>query len=42
MYKITATIVRAGGLPVDWIRYSSKKLSKDEYEKMLSKSYQSG
>lgn len=36
MYKITATIEKEGGTPVNWTRYSKSKLTKSECEKMLS------
>lgn len=36
MYKITATVIKAGGTPTQWTRHSVKKLSKTECEKMLS------
>ncbi|EFK1743236.1 hypothetical protein AW119_27820 [Escherichia coli] len=35
-YKITATIIRPGGLPVQWIRYSDRKMTVTECEKMFS------
>lgn len=36
MYKITATIEKEGGTSTNWTRYSKSKLTKSEYEKMLS------
>lgn len=41
-YVITATIRRAGGLPVEWLRFSQQRMSKADCEKMLSKTYRSG
>ncbi|EIO6658829.1 DUF1187 family protein [Escherichia coli] len=35
-YKITATIIKPGNLPVNWIRYSEKKMTPKECEKMFS------
>ncbi|WP_237388403.1 DUF1187 family protein [Xenorhabdus sp. Sc-CR9] len=34
-YIISATITKAGGLPVNWMRYSDKKLSKTECLKLV-------
>lgn len=34
-YKITATIIRPGGMPVRWIRYSENKMTHTECEKMF-------
>ncbi|MBS9442469.1 DUF1187 family protein [Photorhabdus heterorhabditis] len=34
-YIISATITKAGGLPVNWMRYSDKRLSKTECLKMI-------
>ncbi|EFC0622924.1 DUF1187 family protein [Escherichia coli] len=35
-YKITATIIRPGNLPVKWTRYSDRQMTRIECEKMLS------
>ncbi|QTL38769.1 DUF1187 family protein [Xenorhabdus budapestensis] len=35
-YQITATITKAGGLPVNWVRNSNKKLTKKECVNMVS------
>ncbi|MEB7742600.1 DUF1187 family protein [Escherichia coli] len=32
-YKITVTIIRPGGLPVQWTRYSDSKMTVTECEK---------
>ncbi|HDP7336636.1 TPA: double-strand break reduction protein RcbA, partial [Escherichia coli] len=42
MYKITATIEKEGGTPTNWTRYSKSKLTKSEYEKMLSGKKEAG
>lgn len=42
MYRITATVLKAGGLPVAWTRYSGKKLTKEACEKMLSPKTEAG
>lgn len=36
-YQIAATLVKNGGAPVYWQRYSDKKLSKQDCLKMLLK-----
>ncbi len=35
-YKITATIIKPGNLPVQWTRYSRKKMTQFECEKMFT------
>ncbi|CAD6179895.1 hypothetical protein AOY57_04660 [Escherichia coli] len=35
-YKITATIMKPGNLPVSWTRYSGNKMTRPECEKMFS------
>ncbi|HAK5377411.1 TPA: DUF1187 family protein [Salmonella enterica subsp. enterica serovar Virchow] len=35
-YIITATIIRPGNLPVKWTRYSGRKISQAECEKMFA------
>ncbi len=35
-YKITATIIKPGNLPVHWTRYSEKKMTPQECERMFS------
>ena len=42
MYKITATVNKAGNAPALWTRFSEKKLSKTECEKMLSGKTEAG
>ena len=42
MYKITATILKPGGLPVEWMRMSKEKLTSSQCEKMLSRSKEVG
>ncbi|ECC9412988.1 DUF1187 family protein [Salmonella enterica subsp. enterica] len=37
MYKITATIIKAGNPPVGWCRYSKDKLTRQQCEKMFFK-----
>lgn len=35
-YKITATIIKPGNLPVQWIRYSRSKMTQAECERMFT------
>ena len=35
-YKITATITKAGGSPIEWTSYSKTKLTQEQCEKQLS------
>ncbi|EAM6080489.1 DUF1187 family protein [Salmonella enterica] len=42
MYKITATIIKAGNPPVDWCRYSKDKLTRQQCEKMFFKAKEAG
>ncbi|WP_418657830.1 DUF1187 family protein [Citrobacter werkmanii] len=42
LYKITATIHKPGNTPVDWLRFSDKKLNKTECEKIMSVSKEAG
>ncbi|GAB1639544.1 DUF1187 family protein [Escherichia coli] len=35
-YKITATIIRSGNLPVKWTHYSDSRMTRTECEKMFS------
>lgn len=42
MYKITATIIKAGNPPVDWCRFSEEKLTQAQCEKMLFKEKEAG
>lgn len=37
MYKITATVTRPGGLPVEWTRFSKEKMTHLQCEKLLAK-----
>ncbi|HBR2043257.1 TPA: DUF1187 family protein [Klebsiella pneumoniae] len=34
-YKITATIVKPGNPPVNWVRYSENKMTRKECEKIF-------
>ena len=36
-YKISATIIRPGGLPVQWVHYTEKVMTLAECEKMLTR-----
>ena len=36
MFKITATVKKAGNAPTAWTRFADKKMTKTECEKMLS------
>ncbi|EDX0371743.1 DUF1187 family protein [Salmonella enterica] len=42
MYKITATIIKAGNTPVGWCRYSKDKLTRQQCEKMFFKAKEAG
>lgn len=42
MYRITAVINKAGGAPVSWIYYSSRRLTQTQCENMLSLDNQAG
>ncbi|ECW0107028.1 DUF1187 family protein [Salmonella enterica] len=42
MYKITATIIKAGNAPVGWCRFSKEKLTKAQCEKMFFKAKEAG
>lgn len=41
-YKITATIIKPGGAPVAWTRFSRWRMTKSQCEKMFSASRESG
>ncbi|WP_085432353.1 DUF1187 family protein [Escherichia coli] len=41
-YKITATIIKPGNLPVDWTRYSGNKMTRTECENMFSTAKEPG
>lgn len=42
MFKITATIIKAGGAPAEWIRFSKHKMTREQCEKMLFKDKEAG
>ncbi|EGG3070089.1 DUF1187 family protein [Salmonella enterica] len=42
LYKITATIIKAGNPPVSWCRFSKDKLTKNKCEKMFFKAKEAG
>lgn len=42
MYKITATIIKAGNPPIDWCRFSKEKLTSAQCEKMFFKAKEAG
>ncbi|EEH4116130.1 DUF1187 family protein [Salmonella enterica subsp. enterica] len=42
MYKITATIIKAGNTPVGWCHYSKDKLTRQQCEKMFFKAKEAG
>ncbi len=42
MYKITATIIKAGNPPIGWCRYSKEKLTQAQCEEMLFKPKEAG
>lgn len=41
-YKITATVIKPGNAPANWTRFTDKKMTKPECEKMLSVSKEAG
>ncbi|HAW2817212.1 TPA: DUF1187 family protein [Escherichia coli] len=41
-YKITATIIKPGSLPAQWIRYSERRMTEVECQKMFSPPRESG
>lgn len=42
MYKITATIIKAGNPPIGWCRFSKEKLTQTQCEKMFFKAKEAG
>ncbi|AIR07134.1 hypothetical protein JT31_21695 [Cedecea neteri] len=42
MYRITATIQKPGGGPVEWMRMSKDKLTQEQCARMLSRSKEAG
>ncbi|EJE3038797.1 DUF1187 family protein [Salmonella enterica] len=42
MYKITATIIKAGNPPVGWCRFSGEKMTQAQCEKMFFKAKEAG
>lgn len=42
MYKITATVIKPGNTPTSWTRFSDKKLTQSECEKMLTSRTEAG
>ncbi|OON35559.1 hypothetical protein BTJ39_22505 [Izhakiella australiensis] len=42
MYKITATIIKPGGMPAEWVRFSKEKLTKGQCEKLLFRAKEAG
>lgn len=42
LYKITATVIRPGGLPVEWVRFSESEMTKEQCEKLLFKPREAG
>jgi len=42
MYKITATIEKAGNAPTLWTRFSQVRLTKSQCEKMISGKHEAG
>ncbi|TNV22861.1 DUF1187 family protein [Buttiauxella sp. B2] len=42
MYKVTATILKPGGLPVTWTHMTKERLTSAQCEKMLSKGKEAG
>ena len=42
MFKITATIVKPGGAPAEWVRFSKHKMTCEQCEKMFFKDKEVG
>lgn len=42
MYQITATITKPGGSPVNWMRMSKEKMTREQCEKMLRRAKEVG
>lgn len=42
MYRITATIQKPGGGPVEWMRMSKDKLTREECTRILSRGKEAG
>ncbi|WP_369064229.1 DUF1187 family protein [Enterobacter sp. MALB-1] len=42
MFKITATIIKAGGTPAEWIRFSKHKMTREQCEKMFFRDTEAG
>ena len=42
MYRITAVITKAGGLPVNWVRHSKNKMTKKECEELFFRRKEAG
>ncbi|ECD7244711.1 DUF1187 family protein [Salmonella enterica] len=42
MFKITATIIKAGNPPIGWCRFSKEKLTQAQCEKMFFKAKEAG
>ncbi|EPY4330045.1 DUF1187 family protein [Klebsiella variicola] len=42
MFKITATIIKAGGMPAEWVRFSNEKMTREQCEKIFFKNKEPG
>ncbi|HBM3231508.1 DUF1187 family protein [Klebsiella michiganensis] len=42
MFKITATIIKPGGTPAEWLRFSKDKMTREQCEKMLFRDKEAG
>lgn len=42
MFKISATIIKPGGTPAEWVRFSRHKMTLIECEKMFFRSKEAG
>ena len=36
IYKITATLIKPGGVPASWVRYTRKKMTRFQCEKLFN------
>ncbi len=41
-YKITATIIKPGNMPVQWLRYQDEKMTQAECEKLFTPAKEPG
>ncbi|MEW5494346.1 DUF1187 family protein [Enterobacter cloacae] len=42
MFKITATIIKPGGMPATWVRFSRQKMTLQQCEKLFFREKEAG